>query len=876
MFQMKPLRMVLPGLIGMILLLLVPHIAEGDVLGETPEIQFSSDLAQELKVKADELANPVAIYEYVRNNFEYEVHHGSYNNSINTFLRLRGNDVELASTLIALLRSQNIPSRYVVGNIKISSSDLMNWLNVKNLELAVGILRDQGIQGPATNGPELSLDGSTVTFEHVWVEAFVSYHNYRGVGLDSGTECSVQNPPSSCKWVPLGPSFKLKSYHNQNIDIYDQVIFDYDKLYNAIRNDDSFYKDRNPLDIYKSLVIDYLRINYPGKTLEDVMDPGIIIRDESGLLPASLPFEVVGNIRRYDSILEHDQGGITSNPAGPKRWQKFLRMTMLYDVGNTEVSADAGTVLLSDTTVQRLTMSFRKETTSSVVGTLTTRLGEVVVATPYTYQNPDGSDFNLETIAFPFRMKFDWDSAPAVEAGQNDDVVTAEGVNYLLGAHLIIYQSGTYTSNWSQVYRAVDQLLAANETYPILNDPQGVPYVDENSNGLIDPNELELLEHSDALGALTGGLLYVAATQYFANLSDAARQLGALNHVTSQRENISIFGSIDYVEYLDNTVFSVSPGGLLVDIMCCSGSSWRINSPENLAISHNKLYGHILSSGEHEIWQDVTGLDAISAIRGIQKTLVQDLNDDQTFDASLLKFKKTSPSYILPYSDFGFSSAPTSPIVQHDWNQNDWNIFSTQPTSWRLIPDDANDPGFYFMKTSVTNSDRDLDKHGYWFYKSNFVDEYFSVLNGLITYLLGLNQFLDTSLFWQGVYYSGTPPEILDDMEATYMVDWEDGLPFNNVIDRAQGFVASEQKYRSLDGPVDQILTGVVFTIRNGLDLNPVDTVEVITPSRSLIEDNYKFGASIQLGEDTGGYKVFVGGLVAGGGYVSFPKDVEP
>lgn len=66
-------------------------------------------------LKEQALGSPARIYEYLRNRAEYSPYHGARSNSVNVFLGLRGNDVDLASTLIGMLRSQGIRARYVQG-----------------------------------------------------------------------------------------------------------------------------------------------------------------------------------------------------------------------------------------------------------------------------------------------------------------------------------------------------------------------------------------------------------------------------------------------------------------------------------------------------------------------------------------------------------------------------------------------------------------------------------------------------------------------------------------------------------------------------------------------------------------------------------------
>ena len=128
----------------LLLLNLVTGFAFGNPnLTETREILFEDT---ELAEKAAELGTPAAIYEWVRNTHEYAPYHGSRSNSLNTFGGRRGSDVDIASVLIAMFRSQGLPARYAVGVVQVKVEELANWLGVRNDALAVAILQDQGIQ----------------------------------------------------------------------------------------------------------------------------------------------------------------------------------------------------------------------------------------------------------------------------------------------------------------------------------------------------------------------------------------------------------------------------------------------------------------------------------------------------------------------------------------------------------------------------------------------------------------------------------------------------------------------------------------------------------------------------------------------------------
>lgn len=166
-----------------------------DYLCETPEIQFQTGEAVIIKEKAQALGSVVKIYEYLRNNAEYVPYHGARSSSLNTFLAMEGNDVDLASTLIAMYRSVGVKARYAVGNVKLPRADVANWLGVQNESLAVSILQDQGINVVDNSGAD------HVVFEHVWIEALVNFANYRG-GNNQIQPCTQEN--DQCRWIHIG------------------------------------------------------------------------------------------------------------------------------------------------------------------------------------------------------------------------------------------------------------------------------------------------------------------------------------------------------------------------------------------------------------------------------------------------------------------------------------------------------------------------------------------------------------------------------------------------------------------------------------------------------------------------------------------------
>lgn len=601
-----------------------------EFLCETREIKFDeNDEAKLLKQKAAELGNPVAIYEYLRNSADYSVYHGARSNTINTFLSLAGNDVDLASTLIAMYRSQGIKSRYVVGDIELSRADVANWTGVTDEQLAVSILDDQGIKIVDDSKP------STVVFEHVWVEALLDFANYRGGS--SASVCSAES--DACKWIALDPSFKLKKYNPEYRNLLENVNFDYSGYYSA-EKDNGDLRDKSPLEIYEEQALEYLRENHLGVTLEDVLDSGDVIREERGLLPSSLPYVLVGNLRRYPSIVQRDIDEPASYP-----WQKFVRgkinpmrgayacenfMFVLPEFHLSDLSTKRLTVNWDSTAanglpVLRLDGTFIEELTYNVVmdGVIFTG---VIDWTNQSCENENlttSTNYSYKFSSSPLRLGSPFSISLSVDALPGKSPVEVSYENLVIGGYYLLATGGE-TSNWTQVKRAYEQLLQANTAYPTATDAgTGDVFVDSNNDGVFGSDEKKLLEDKEAQDALTGGLLYTAQTLYYTRLKQEAKRYSRLKHIASPIAAFAgIVSSVYEVEKIDETPFAVMPGGLLIDLKGIRlNGSWESDKAETYSSEAFKFLGHMASSLEHEVWQELTGYDAVSTMRGIQVSL---------------------------------------------------------------------------------------------------------------------------------------------------------------------------------------------------------------------------------------------------------------
>lgn len=855
-------------------LLLASTAVYGQVVSESPEIVYTGTDAQLLRDKASQLGSAVGIYEYVHNTIDYSHYHGSRSGSINTFLGQRGSDVDIATALIAMLRSQNIPARYAVGTVRIPAAQLTNWLGIPQLDTAVEVLKSQGIQGVT-----LATDRSTVDFEHAWVEAYVPFDQYRGINTVSpAVDCSLSANASRCTWVALDASFKQKNYNGLNLDPYNAVTFDYTAYYNAIKNNDVARRDKNPLPILEDQIGDWLRTNYAGKTLEDVEDAGQIIVLREGLLPASLPYQVIGNIRRYDTITLHD-AAVPATEA--KAWAKFLSVTYVLkgltsNDGTIEISV--GSYRLAELlNTRRLTLT--TEILSSVSSpSMVLRLGGTEVARPVKAGAIVVNGSRPYAVGDAFDLVMSMDGAPGV-GGAVDRSISATYTG-IIGGYYLIATGGEY-SNWTQVHRAADQLLTANDQYKIVFKPgeagcladgtNCTPYVDANGNGW-DTSDTKLLENKPALDALSGGLLYVGAMQYYAKLRDQFERADRLMKTrTPVIAFLGVVSSVYEAEYIDGTAFSILPGGLLIDMKGITiGGSYRTSES---AVSYSnrqfEFLGHITSSLEHETWQELTGYDAVSTVRGIQMALAN--------GASLLNPKKNATTDTMPglYPSLGFTTT-----VPAGFTYAPYTVFSTTPATWSHATSGASfDTFLSTVSTSTSATQRLVGTYSY------------SPTGGLYGWskcvanqVTAVNSYPATTTLTgstcDGTAFSGTRSNVLSVISSDWsntIIPYYIGSTYFNYFDRSKGFTTTGRVFRALPAAVDTQDTLTIASIRNDLYLRDTAQtwVEYLIPSKLTVGSTYRFAVDVRKSYDTVkgqltsiSMEIANRSVIAGGGYV--------
>ncbi len=243
------------------------NIPTPDDLSATIEVQFTP----EITAKAEELQhNPVKIYEYIRNNFEFEPYYGSLKGAQQTLLEKAGNDFDQASLLIALLRASNIPARYVYGTVEIPMEDIKSWLGIDDTNMALTALASSGI--PLT---AITSGGTVVAarLEHVWCQAFVPYVQSRG---------SLEGLGDT--WIDIDPSFKnVNKKLSQNIN---PPVFDQSQYLLTVKQND-------PVVVHESDIQLYLDTALPNSITDAVKIQKEIEAHWFEFLLGTLPYDII-------------------------------------------------------------------------------------------------------------------------------------------------------------------------------------------------------------------------------------------------------------------------------------------------------------------------------------------------------------------------------------------------------------------------------------------------------------------------------------------------------------------------------------------------------------------------------------------------------
>ena len=539
-----------------------------DDLDQTNDTTINDDVRTEFA----DLESVLEVYQYIKNNYTMEFYFGSRKGAIGAFAEKAGNDYDIASLLIGVLRDRNIPARYATGEIEITAKQAMEWTATDDINVAIRSIAALGI--PTTG---MISDGETVAvrLEHTWVEAYVPYTDYRGTGNRSGERL----------WIPLDASFK-KSIHNDGVDlsgIQDYISDPNNQVTDTTELNGVNIGDLNDiLDSDHSAFVKYLLENgYGEATLAETFGGKSIVTTDLGYLPLSLPYQNTGDVERLNDIPDADTDSVTFR---------------LY--GNSAIENDFSgsdsikyTYLAPDVYGKRIVLSYVPATQADQ---------DVI--------NEYGNIFS--TPAYLVKMK------PQLVI---DGEVVAEG-NVCNAGYMQQYAITVHNGAASNNDSIISNNIEVGGMYCIAMDYGNISANElQNAAEYMDSKKDSTSEENIYTEEIMGGMLNSVAKIYFAQLDQYNTVLAGQKNVTATRAlSLGIVGFKVNVQYTFNRPSELNEGGIFLDIGHDVHSVISNTNTDKDEKAYMLQAGIYASAMEHGVLEQVTGIESVSTIKTLQ------------------------------------------------------------------------------------------------------------------------------------------------------------------------------------------------------------------------------------------------------------------
>lgn len=579
-------------------------------------------------------SDPLSIYGYVRNTIDYEPYYGSRKGATGTLETKAGNDVDQASLLIALLRKNNIPARYVTGTVEISSDKAMNWAGATTPEAAARILASGGTPvATVVSGGQIT----ALRLQHTWAEAYVTYENYRGRAPGKGQKI----------WVPLDPSFKqyeiktglelaqISGLEQQSIN--DLVISIGDLSSDNQREALTKTEEVNQIiQTAANNLTTYIQNNgLESSTLADLIGGRAIIPEQLKVLPASLPHKLLAITGEHQSLPTNltDYISIAVGGADPFGLEFGTETDFTHQASAPELYG-------KKITLSWIPATSEDENVINQYGGIFKTPAYLVKMTPQL--KIDGQLIaSGSPISLGYRQNFIISIKPA---GRYEEIVenpVTVGGFYCLG---LDYQS-----------------IAPAELTEISNRLKQYETTANESNVYTD----EIL----------GEMLNAVAKAYFA-------ELDLFNNITAQQCQVkatrqlseAVTGYGPKVGYMFNSPVEVKEGSLFIDVDRDITSVVSTNSTKEKEKAYMLISGVTASFMEHSILEQVTGIPSLSTIKILNEATTRGipiLTITRENQAELLPALKVSQSVKNDIQN-AVNAGQTVVIPQQEINYYDW------------------------------------------------------------------------------------------------------------------------------------------------------------------------------------------------------------
>lgn len=596
--------------------------------------------------------DPVRIYEFVRNEFGYEPYFGLLKGPEGTLRSRSGNDYDLAALLVSMLRASGFEARFASSRIALTETQATGWIGTTSGAAAqayVSALEPGWAAAPPSPWQgelaRTTWDGTTLQTEHVWVEARVPMARYRGNAAGGAPATS---------WISLDPSFKLRQKRPGIALPFDGDPGTDPELSLQYTGPGGLYSridPRNPREVFEEQVQGYLARNHPGATLDDVSPNGAILTQAPGVLPAALPYALV------DPTIVRRHTQLDTLWTDPSSYRQSLRIAVCEktfasagcrNLGNAKLqdptSPQPGLVLVFETPSaaaegRRITLTFPPDDPTSLsdagYAALDCAAGPSTIAAKVRVA-VDGVDATNVLIVedpnatFPvceeLRVVASMQTL-VIPPGQSQPLALTSGGKVLVGstvAPAIAFQSesGLTTA------MVAERLVQVSKDYPVApevdasGNPTGKVFVDDDpagAPGAKDPSEQYLGRHFEAQEALLGSVLQLAATRWGELRRVHRDRTFALFHrLPSYLPGVGLVSAQNQLDYLFDSPVGIDADGFLIDLQAQVVTNWDLDGTPHDLDELAEVFGHAVSASEHEVWEEILGVDAISTVRGLQ------------------------------------------------------------------------------------------------------------------------------------------------------------------------------------------------------------------------------------------------------------------
>ena len=111
-------------------------------LAEGPETRVTTEIRAAVEALG---RDPIAIFNFVHDRFDAEPYYGAKKGSVGAWEERAGNDADLSSLLVAMLRAAGIPARFEYGTVDLTPDQAMAWSGTTEVYQAGDALATGGV-----------------------------------------------------------------------------------------------------------------------------------------------------------------------------------------------------------------------------------------------------------------------------------------------------------------------------------------------------------------------------------------------------------------------------------------------------------------------------------------------------------------------------------------------------------------------------------------------------------------------------------------------------------------------------------------------------------------------------------------------------------